>query len=89
MVLVAPLLLITHEIWSQHGGCAKADQALVEVCPVCELSETIPGGAGFFNAPRGITATVSVRLLIPAELSPEARLAEDPAEPRAPPVRSA
>ena len=89
LALSALYLLATHDAWIEHATCDLGELALAEICSLCELSESIPGGANFEETGRVLTNTGVWEASAPEyAFWPTQRIAAEPSSPRAPPASS-
>ena len=86
----ALFLLATHDAWIEHPTWDPTELALIDVCDLCELSESIPGGASFDEPGRvlasGLAWDAPPLLYV---FSPVQRISAEPSSPRAPPAHLA
>jgi hypothetical protein len=86
VMLCAPIFLAGHGAFAEDS-CAggPADHALVEVCPVCELCDSIPSAVDLMDPLEGIASSASPRVAGVPVWSLRSSLDSDPGSPRAPP----
>ena len=87
VMLCAPIFLAAHGALAEDS-CAggAADHALVEVCPVCEICDSIPAAVDVSDPLPGVFSPVSGRQVFPISVWASKSIAADPAAPRAPPL---
>ena len=86
VMLCAPIFLAAHGAFAEDS-CAggPADHALVEVCAVCELCQSIPSALDLVDPLQGIASSLFPRVIVVSVWNSIQSVATDPAAPRAPP----
>ena len=87
VMFCAPILLASHGAFAEDN-CAggPAEHALVEVCPVCELCDSIPSAVDIPEPLEMVALPVAGPIGLSLSVSMSSNTASDPASPRAPPV---
>ena len=87
--LGAMFLLATHDAWIEHASWEPGETALIDVCPLCDLNESISSGASF-DEPGQVLINTLLWEAPPHGYAfmPSQRIATEPSSPRAPPAAS-
>ncbi|MAJ61384.1 MAG: hypothetical protein CBC48_16405 [bacterium TMED88] len=89
LAISALFLLLSHDAWIEHPAWDPSELAFVDVCDLCELGDSIPGGASF-DEPARVLSNGLVWDVPPHRyaFSPTQRISAEPSTPRAPPAHS-
>ena len=87
--LGAMFLLATHDAWIEHASWEPGETALIEVCPLCDLNESISSGASFDEPGKVLISALLWEAPSPGyAFVPSQRITVEPSSPRAPPTPS-
>ncbi len=86
VMFCAPILLSAHGAWSEDTCSGpSADYALVDICPICEICDSIPSAMDISDPVPARMETVAQRVIFVSHSVPLKSLVAESAAPRAPP----